>query len=83
MASKTQTAEANDSLPENDNPWLMWLDSSPLMLALLGFVNGAMNLFGQGPIWLNNLHCCRFGVGAGIHFMYHFVYRHMGEGKTP
>ena len=81
-ASKTQTTEDDGSLPENDNPWLMWLDSSILMLALLGFVNGAMNLFGQGSQYgLITFIVVGFGVGAGIYFMYHFVYRHMGEGK--
>lgn len=60
----------------------MWLDSSLLILAILGFVNGGMNLFTQGSQYgLVTFIIVGFGVGAGIYFMYHFVYRHMGEGK--
>lgn len=81
-ASQTTVAENNNTLPENDNPWLMWLDSSLLILAILGFVNGGMNLFTQGSQYgLVTFIIVGFGVGAGIYFMYHFVYRHMGEGK--
>lgn len=81
-ASQTKVAENNNTLPENDNPWLMWLDSSLLILAILGFVNGGMNLFTQGSQYgLVTFIIVGFGVGAGIYFMYHFVYRHMGEGK--
>ncbi|MGZ7242421.1 DUF1129 family protein, partial [Streptococcus pyogenes] len=47
-ASQTLDTSDGDNLPESDNPWLMWVDSSLLIIALLGFVNGAMNLFTQG-----------------------------------
>jgi uncharacterized membrane-anchored protein len=84
-ASQTQPAEEGDKAADNDNPWLMWLDSSLLILAILGFVNGAMNLFSQGSQYgLLTFIIVGFGVGAGIYLMYHFVYRHMGEGgKRP
>ena len=79
-ARQTQVAEDRDTLPENDNPWLMWLDSSLLILTILGFVNGAMNLFTQGSQYgLLTFIIVGFGVGAGIYLMYHFVYRHMGD----
>ncbi|CQR24342.1 membrane protein [Streptococcus varani] len=84
-ASQTPDTSDGDNLPENDNPWLMWVDSSLLIIALLGFVNGAMNLFTQGAQYgILTFIIVGFGVGAGIYFMYHFVYRHMGDGtKRP
>ena len=44
-----------------------------------------MNLFSQGSQYgLLTFIIVGFGVGAGIYLMYHFVYRHMGEGgKRP
>ena len=48
-ASKSTSAkEKNDQVEYNENPWLMWVDSSLLMLAIIAGVNGLMNLFGQG-----------------------------------
>jgi uncharacterized membrane-anchored protein len=84
-ASQTLDTSDGDNLPESDNPWLMWVDSSLLIIALLGFVNGAMNLFTQGAQYgILTFIIVGFGVGAGIYFMYHFVYRHMGDGtKRP
>lgn len=83
-ASKTVHAAATDQPADNDNPWLMWLDSSLLILALLGFVNGLMNLFNLGSTYgLLTFLVIGFGVGGGIYLMYHFVYRHMGKGERP
>ena len=77
------TKEENQ--PTNDNPWLMWLDASLLMLAIIGGMNGMMNLLGQGTRYgLLTLIVIGFGVGAGMYFMYHFVYReHLSTGKRP
>ncbi len=76
-ASKSTSAkEKNDQVEYNENPWLMWVDSSLLMLAIIAGVNGLMNLFGQGAQYgLVTLLVIGFGVGAGMYFMYHFVYR--------
>ncbi|HEM5489636.1 TPA: DUF1129 family protein [Streptococcus suis] len=69
----------------NENPWLMWLDSSLFMLAIIAGINGVMNLLGQGAQYgLLTLLVIGFGVGAGMYFMYHFVYREqIKTGQRP
>lgn len=79
-ASQFQQNAADDTPAENDNPWLMWLDSSLLILAILGLINGVMNYFGQGSQYgIVTFLIVGFGVGAGIYMMYYYVYRHMGD----
>ncbi len=79
----TQAEHAKEKAPEtNDNPWLMWIDSSLLILTILGLMNGIMNSFNTGtPYGLVTFLVIGFGVGAGIYFMYYFVYRHMGPDR--
>lgn len=79
--AKQQSQIAEQATDEtNDNPWLMWLDSSLLILALLGFINGGMNLLKSGSQYgILTFLTIGFGVGAGIYLMYHFIYRHMGK----
>lgn len=81
----TSAKEKNDQVEYNENPWLMWVDSSLLMLAIIAGVNGLMNLFGQGAQYgLVTLLVIGFGVGAGMYFMYHFVYREqIKTGQRP
>lgn len=85
--SKSEDAKETDkkTVVYNENPWLMWLDSSLLMLAIIGGLNGLMNLFGQGAQYgLVTLLVIAFGVGAGMYLMYHFVYREQIQtGKRP
>ncbi|MGT2753654.1 DUF1129 domain-containing protein [Streptococcus ovis] len=81
--SQSEVASEIDAVPENDNPWLMWLDSSLLIIAILGVVNGVMNMLRQGTQYgLLTFLIIGFGVGAGIYMMYHYVYRHMADGKN-
>lgn len=77
--------EKKDQVELNENPWLMWLDSSLFMLALIAGINGVMNLLGQGAQYgLVTLLVIGFGVGAGMYFMYHFVYREQIQtGQRP
>ncbi|HFI0239847.1 TPA: DUF1129 domain-containing protein [Streptococcus suis] len=77
--------EMKDQVEFNENPWLMWLDSSLFMLALIAGINGVMNLLGQGAQYgLVTLLVIGFGVGAGMYFMYHFVYREQIQtGQRP
>lgn len=84
-ASKTAQPEATDQPPLNENPWLMWLDSSLLLLAIIGIVNGAMNSFNAGVNYgLITMLLIGFGVGAGMYMVYHFVYREQVQtGKRP
>lgn len=83
-ASKTGKPEETEQTL-NENPWLMWLDSSLLLLAIIGVVNGAMNSFGAGVNYgLITMLLIGFGVGAGMYMMYHFVYREQVKtGKRP
>lgn len=85
VASKTAPLEEAGKPQLNDNPWLMWLDSSLLLLAIIGVVNGAMNSFGAGVNYgLITMLLIGFGVGAGMYMMYHFVYREQARtGKRP
>lgn len=70
----------NQPAETNDNPWLMWLDSSLLILAILGLINGVMNLFQTGTLYgILTFLVIGFGVGAGIYMMYYFIYRNMGK----
>lgn len=84
-ASKTVKPEEAGKQELNENPWLMWLDSSLLLLAIIGVVNGAMNSFGAGVNYgLITMLLIGFGVGAGMYMMYHFVYREQVQtGKRP
>ncbi|MBY5021982.1 DUF1129 family protein [Streptococcus suis] len=83
-----QTKQANNDLhnqEENDNPWLMWLDSSLLILALISGLNGILNFFNTGSQYgIVTLLVIGFGVGAGMYMMYHFVYREQAKtGQRP
>lgn len=86
-ASKSAPLEqaTKDQTEYNENPWLMWLDSSLFMLAIIAGINGLMNIFGQGAQYgLVTLLVIGFGVGAGMYFMYHFVYREqIKTGQRP
>ena len=77
--------EKKNQVEYNENPWLMWLDSSLFMLAIIAGINGLMNLLGQGAQYgFFTLLVIGFGVGAGMYFMYHFVYRQqIKTGQRP
>ncbi|HFR4576160.1 TPA: DUF1129 domain-containing protein [Streptococcus suis] len=83
--SAAPSQEKQETVEYNENPWLMWLDSSLFMLAIIAGINGLMNLFNQGAQYgLVTLLVIGFGVGAGMYFMYHFVYREQAKtGKRP
>ncbi|MER0123504.1 DUF1129 domain-containing protein [Streptococcus sp. ZJ93] len=84
-ASKTANPDEANKPELNENPWLMWLDSSLLLLAIIGLVNGSMNSFGVGATYgIITLLLIGFGVGAGMYMMYHFVYRdQVKTGQRP
>ncbi|MFX3837047.1 DUF1129 family protein, partial [Streptococcus suis] len=77
--------EKKDQVEYNENPWLMWIDSSLLMLAIIAGINGLMNVFGQGAQYgLLSLFVIGFGVGGGMYLMYHFVYsEQIKTGQRP
>ncbi|KXT78044.1 DUF1129 domain-containing protein [Streptococcus sp. DD13] len=77
--SRKSEAEKNQ---KNTNPWLMWMDASFFMLALLALMTGAMGFFGQpGTFGLLSLVVMSIGFGGGLYLMYYYVYRHQ-SGKT-
>lgn len=81
--SKKEEASSDPTI-YNENPWLMWLDSSLFILALLGVLNGVLNLFrtSGNQYGILSMLVIGFGVGAGMYMMYYFVYRHMGPNQT-
>lgn len=83
--SAAPSQEKQETVEYNENPWLMWLDSSLFMLAIIAGINGLMNLFNQGAQYgLVTLLVIGFGVGAGMYMMYHFVYREqIKTGQRP
>ncbi|EHJ55699.1 hypothetical protein HMPREF9318_01958 [Streptococcus urinalis FB127-CNA-2] len=79
-----KTIEANkQEQPKNDNPWLMWLDTSLLFTGFVALLNGLMSLFGNNgsQTGLLSLLALGFGGGASMYLTYYFVYRHMGKPK--
>ncbi len=81
-AAQSESATQDSETKENDNPWLMWLDSSLLMLALVGFVSGALGLFNASNQYgILSLLVLGAGTGAGLYLMYHYLYRKQ-EGQT-
>lgn len=84
-ASHSLPADTTEVQELNENPWLMWMDTSLLMLALVALLNGTMNLFGSGNQYgILTMLVIGFGVGAGMYFMYHFVYREQAKtGQRP
>lgn len=85
VAEHIAQAAKPEEQPLNENLWLMWLDSSLLLLAIIGIVNGLMNSFGAGVNYgIITMLLIAFGIGAGMYMMYHFVYRQqIKTGKRP
>ncbi|EHJ52700.1 DUF1129 domain-containing protein [Streptococcus macacae] len=71
------------SRPKNTNPWLMWLDTSLLFLAIITIATGLMNFFSkQSPTYgLITLLILGLGGGAVMFASYYFIYRHSGKPK--
>ena len=68
---------------KNDNPWLMWLDTSLLFIGIVAILNAVMEFFnskttGSG---LLSLLALGFGGGAAMYATYHFIYRYAGKPK--
>lgn len=83
-----KVSEAASQKPEkNTNPWLMWLDSSILILAVVTLINALMTFFGsQGQIsGITAIILLSLTGGAAMYATYHFVYRHQlaNPGQRP
>ncbi|KGR73071.1 DUF1129 domain-containing protein [Streptococcus phocae subsp. salmonis] len=82
--SETATGKNNKSAQEkNTNPWLMWLDTSLLIIGLVALLNGIMALFSAKTevTGILSLLTLGFGGGASMYATYYFVYRHIGKDK--
>lgn len=83
--SFTENSEQKtEQVVKNDNPWLMWLDTSLLFIGIVAILNAIMGLFnsrttGSG---LLSLLALGFGGGAAMYATYHFVYRYAGKPKS-
>lgn len=75
--------ENKEKQGKNTNPWLMWLDTSLLFMAVVALLNGVMLLFNSKTVssGLISLLALSFGGGAAMYATYHFIYRHMGKPK--
>lgn len=78
------SAKKSEQTPKNDNPWLMWLDTSLLFIGIVALFNAIMGFFnatttGAG---LLSLLALGFGGGAAMYTTYHFIYRHAGKPKS-
>ncbi|MBJ8350174.1 DUF1129 domain-containing protein [Streptococcus zalophi] len=69
---------------KNTNPWLMWLDTSLLFIAIVAFVNAVMNLVNPtaATTGIVSLILIGFGGGGAMYAVYHSIYRHVGKPKS-
>lgn len=83
--SETNSTKNNDGKTEkNDNPWLMWLDTSLLFVGVVALLNAVMGFFNAGSKnpGILSLLALGFGGGAAMYAMYHFVYRQSAKPKA-
>ena len=75
-----KNAEQTD---KNDNPWLMWLDTSLLFIGIVALLNTVIDFFNSTTTssGLLSLLALGFGGGAAMYATYHFIYRHSGKPK--
>ncbi|MFC3927170.1 DUF1129 domain-containing protein [Streptococcus caprae] len=64
---------------KNTNPWLMWLDTSLLFLALFAGMNGILGFFKQATVnyGIISLFVLAFAGGGAMYATYYYIYRHM------
>ncbi|MFC3932771.1 DUF1129 domain-containing protein [Streptococcus dentapri] len=68
----------------NKNPWLMWLDSSLMLLGFFGVLYGLMALTDknyQHSYGILTTLIIAFSGGAVLYALYYFVYQHAGKPK--
>lgn len=77
----TAEQEAKDHPKENDNPWLMWLSTSSIILGLMGIINGSLSFFSNRSQTYGVLSLILLSllVGAMMYAMYHYIYRHLDQ----
>ncbi|MBG9367210.1 DUF1129 family protein [Streptococcus sp. NLN64] len=80
--------QAEEQAETNDNPWLMWLESTLFLLAFVGIGIGLINQFvpESTNYGLLTLISMTTGGGAVFYALYHFIYRYYEpqyEGERP
>ncbi|MCU0083132.1 DUF1129 domain-containing protein [Streptococcus danieliae] len=90
VRSQLSESPSENSKPAviNDNPWLMWLESTLFLLAFVGLGIGLINQFvpGSTSYGLLTLISMTTGGGAVFYALYHFIYRYYEpqyEGQRP
>lgn len=83
FTEKAFDAKANQE-KKNDNPWLMWLDTSLLFIGIVALLNALMGFFNSATTssGLFSLLALGFGGGAAMYATYHFIYRFAGKPKS-
>lgn len=83
FTEKASDAKANQE-KKNDNPWLMWLDTSLLFIGIVALLNALMGFFNSATTssGLFSLLALGFGGGAAMYATYHFIYRFAGKPKS-
>lgn len=73
-----------DKSEENDNPWLMWLDTSLFVFGIMGVVTGLLS-FGSVKSQTYGIisHIVLSAtVGGMMYAMYYYIYQHMNKPKN-
>lgn len=81
-----QHQNASTSIEKNTNPWLMWLDSSLFLTALVLLMNGMLPLFGNDTTQISgiiSILTLGFLGGAALYAIYHFIYSRLGTSERP
>jgi uncharacterized membrane-anchored protein len=77
------TAKSGSKQYDNDQPILMWVDSSLLMLGILALMNGLMTFFNKNTrtYGLITLIILSFAAGFVMYLMYRLFYKPQSEGQ--
>lgn len=80
----TKAQEAIDNPPQNENPWLMWLDASLFILGIMGIMMGILSLSNvqQKAYGVTSLFILSASTGAMMYAMYHLIYRHIRKPRS-
>ncbi|GGE38007.1 DUF1129 domain-containing protein [Streptococcus himalayensis] len=73
-----------EKAPENESPFLMWVDTSLLILAFFAVVQGLVSLLSSQPeiYGLTTILSSSAVGGLVFYAMYHYVYRFMGQDRS-
>ncbi|WP_303972547.1 DUF1129 domain-containing protein [Streptococcus merionis] len=82
LTAKAEYEAANP--PENDNPWLMWLDASLFILGIMGLMVGILGFSEtrNQAYGFTSLILLSAATGGMMYAMYFYIYRHLGKPKS-